>query len=134
MLNSFFSKQFIIFILTGGLAAAVNFFSRIALNNYFDFSTSIILAYLLGMITAFCLAKLFVFKESQNTIGKSIFYFSAINVLAIIQTWCISMIMLHIILVHLSVTTSYDKELSHAMGVIFPVFTSFIGHKYLTFK
>lgn len=134
MLQSFVSKQFVTFIFTGGLAAAVNFSTRIIFSQYFSFSVSIVLAYLLGMITAFLLAKAFVFQESENSIQKSIFWFVAINVLAVLQTWAISMAMYHHILVLLNIETVFNKEISHALGVVFPVFTSFIGHKYLTFK
>ena len=38
------SKQFMIFLLTGGTAAAVNFGSRIVYNQYVDFSSAVIFA------------------------------------------------------------------------------------------
>ena len=45
-----------IFLLTGGIAAAVNFGSRIVYSNWLGFSTAVVLAYITGMITAFVLA------------------------------------------------------------------------------
>ena len=54
------SRQFILFLFAGGLAAAVNFGSRIALSHWMDYVPSIIIAYLLGMMSAFMLNKLFV--------------------------------------------------------------------------
>ncbi|TQP79772.1 GtrA family protein [Vibrio cholerae] len=134
MLHSFISKQFIAFALTGGLAAAVNFSTRILFNYHFSFSISIILAYILGMATAFLLAKLYVFQGSKNSIQKSIFWFIIINIFSVLQTWAISMWMYNQVLELLNINTPFNREISHALGVIFPVFTSFIGHKYLTFK
>jgi putative flippase GtrA len=129
----FFSKQFVLFIFTGGIAAAVNFGSRIVINNHFSFSTSIILAYILGMITAFILATLLVFKASSQSTLKSIFYFSLVNAAAILQTWAVSLGLAFYLLPYLGVE-NYVKEIAHLAGVIVPVFTSFLGHKHFSFK
>jgi len=129
----FKSRQFFLFILTGGFAAGVNFVSRIIFNYWFDFSTSIILAYIMGMITAFTLSKIFVFKDGTQSLHNSVVFFILVNLVAILQTWVISMIMEYYLLPWLNVT-SYTKEISHAFGVMFPVFTSYIGHKRWSFK
>lgn len=60
------SKQFLLFIFTGGIAALVNVGSRIFYNTWLSFSSSIIFAYLTGMVTAFVLAKCLVFQESRQ--------------------------------------------------------------------
>ncbi|MCR9700150.1 GtrA family protein, partial [Vibrio cholerae] len=99
------SKQFIAFALTGGLAAAVNFSTRILFNYHFSFSISIILAYILGMATAFLLAKLYVFQGSKNSIQKSIFWFIIINIFSVLQTWAISMWMYNQVLELLNINT-----------------------------
>jgi putative flippase GtrA len=129
----FFSKQFALFIFTGGIAAAVNFGSRIVLNNHFGFSTSIILAYILGMITAFILAKFLVFKTSSQSTLKSIFYFILVNAAAILQTWAVSLGLAFYLLPYLGIEHDV-KEIAHLVGVIVPVFTSFLGHKHFSFK
>ncbi len=131
--SSKLSKQFMIFLLTGGTAAAVNFGSRIVYNQYVDFSWAVIFAYITGMITAFILAKLFVFKESQQSLHRSALFFVLVNVVAIVQTWGISMGLARYLLPYLGVTL-YAPEIAHAMGVAVPVFTSYIGHKRWSFK
>ena len=133
MIHQVVSKQFILFLLTGGTAALVNFGSRIFYSTWVSFSTSIILAYLTGMVTAFFLAKWLVFKQSQDSLSKSALIFSAVNVLAILQTWLISMGLALYVLPHLSVTEFAD-EISHAAGVMVPVFTSYLGHKHFSFR
>lgn len=133
MLTLFASKQFIAFMITGGIAALVNFGSRIIYNSFTGFSMAIILAYLTGMVTAFILAKYFVFTDSQNSTQKSAIFFTLVNVIAILQTWLISLGLAYYVLPWLGVN-HYIKEISHAVGVMVPVFSSYIGHKYLTFR
>ena len=133
MIQQFMSRQFIVFLLTGGTAAAVNFASRIAYNLWLGFSTAIILAYITGMITAFVLAKLFVFKNSQQSLHRSAMFFVLVNLIAIMQTWLISMGLAYYVLPALGVTL-FIREIAHAAGVIVPVFTSYIGHKRWSFR
>jgi Predicted membrane protein len=132
-MRQFFSKQFIIFILTGGTAAAVNFVSRIIYNLWVDFSTAIILAYLTGMVTAFILAKAFVFKDSNQSVHKSILFFSLVNGVAILQTWGISLLLANYLLPAMGISL-YIHEIAHAFGVAVPVFTSYVGHKKWSFR
>lgn len=133
MIHLFFSRQFLVFLITGGFAALFNFFSRILFNLYWSFSTSVILAYIVGMFAAFFLAKLFVFKESTQSIHRSAGVFALVNIVAVAQTWSISMGLDYYILPKLGVT-HFAPEIAHAAGVLFPVFTSFIGHKRWSFK
>jgi putative flippase GtrA len=83
MIGAFASWQFGFFLLTGGTAAAVNFASRIFYNQWLDYSTSVIVAYLTGMVTAFVLARLFVFKESNQKWHRSAVAFTLVNVAAV---------------------------------------------------
>ena len=133
MIDQTVSKQFILFLFTGGTAALVNFGSRILYSNWVSFSTSIILAYFTGMVIAFFLAKWLVFKLSQNSIGKSALLFATVNVLAILQTWLISM-GLAVYLSPIFNATEFVEVISHAIGVMVPVFTSYLGHKHFSFR
>jgi putative flippase GtrA len=132
MIRQFRSRQFLKFLITGGLAAAVNFGSRIVYNQWTDYSTAIILAYLTGIVTAFVLAKLFVFRESQRPVHHSAFFFILVNLLAVLQTWGISLLLANYALPKLGVTR-FVPEIAHAVGVAFPVFTSYLGHKRWSF-
>ena len=126
-------KQFLWFLVTGGIAAVVNFFSRILLNEYFSFSTSVMISYLAGMFTAFALADIFVFKGRKLPMHRSVLYFSLVNSLAITQTWLVSMSMANYLLPSLGFT-NHIQEISHAFGISVPVFTSYYGHKYWSFR
>jgi putative flippase GtrA len=133
MIGDFKSRQFVVFLLTGGIAALINFGSRIIYNNWLSFSTSVILAYITGMITAFVLARLFVFKDSSKPAHHSAFIFMLVNVFAVLQTWAISMGLALYALPYAGVR-SYTNEIAHAVGVLVPVFTSYLGHKHWSFK
>ena len=97
MIKQFLSHQFLLFLITGGTAAAVNFFSRILYSLWLPFSVAVVLAYLTGMITAFILAKLFVFKNSQQSMQRSAVFFVLVNLVAVAQTWGISMGLLYLV-------------------------------------
>lgn len=133
MIRQFASRQFLVFLLTGGLAAVVNFVSRIAYDVWVDFSTAIILAYLTGMVTAFVLARTFVFTESKTTLRRSVLLFSLVNLAAVAQTWLISMGLALYALPALGVSR-FVPEIAHAVGVMVPAFTSYLGHKYWSFR
>ena len=133
MIRHFFSKEFVSFLIAGCIAAAVNFLSRILYNQYCSFSSSVIFAYLTGMVTAFILVKIFVFKQSTQSIQRSAIIFSLVNVVAAAQTWLISMGLNYYLLPIIGVTR-FIPEISSAVGIAFPVFTSYLGHKYWSFK
>jgi putative flippase GtrA len=133
MIQQFKSRQFLTFLISGGLAAAVNFGTRILYNLWVNFSLAIILAYITGMIVAFVLAKLFVFKDSQQTLCHSVMYFVLVNLLAVAQTWAISMALAYHVLLAIGIR-SFIPEIAHAAGVVVPVFTSYLGHKHVSFR
>ena len=133
MIQQFMSRQFLAFLITGGLAAAVNFGSRIFYNQWIDFSSAVILAYLTGMVTAFLLARSFVFTGGSQSVQRSATFFVLVNAVAILQTWAISMLLAYYVL-HWVGITRFVPEIAHAVGVVVPVFTSYLGHKRWSFK
>lgn len=133
MIQHFLSRQFLIFLMTGGLAAVVNFGSRIVYNQWTDFSSAVVLAYATGMVTAFVLARLFVFTDSEQSVRRSALWFLLVNLIAVLQTWGISLLLAFYLLPLLGVTR-FIPEIAHAVGVTVPVFTSYLGHKHWSFK
>lgn len=127
------SKQFLLFLLTGGTAALVNFGSRIVYNQWCEYALAIIFAYLTGMVTAFVLARAFVFQGSSQSLHQSALRFVLVNLVAVLQTWLISMALAHYGLPAMGITR-FVPELAHAVGVVVPVFTSYLGHKHWSFR
>ena len=126
-------KQFLIFVLTGGIAALSNILSRLGLSKILQFELAIIIAYLIGMLIAYVLAKKFVFINSKKSIKSSLAGFALINLLAIIQTWLVS-IGMKTFLINFVESIFITELIAHTSGVIVPVFTSFFGHKYISFN
>ena len=124
-------KQFLLFIISGGISAFINIFSRAILSIFFEFKISIIFAYCIGMITAYVLSRKFVFI-SQHNLTKSFLAFTIINLIAIVQTYFISIWVKEIVLPFFGIKFLIEL-ISHSIGVAFPVFTSFVGHKYISF-
>jgi putative flippase GtrA len=132
-MRNFASREFLLFLGTGGVAAAVNFGSRFLYNRFMGFSSAVIFAYITGMITAFILAKLFVFRKTQHSTARSAFYFTLVNAIALFQTWIVSLFLADKLLPALGVHRFVDA-IAHLVGITVPVFTSYIGHKRFSFK
>jgi putative flippase GtrA len=122
-----------LFLLTGGLAALVNFGSRIIYSQALPYSAAIVAAYITGMVTAFVLARRFVFRETTRPVRQSALYFILINMLAVLQTLLVSIALAWYLLPAAGITR-FAPELAHAVGVMVPVFTSYLGHKNLSFR
>lgn len=127
------SHQFPAFLAAGGIAAAANVGSRIVFNRWLAYVAAIVLAYIVGMIVAFVLNRLFVFKTTVNPLHHQVLWFSAVNVAALLQTLAISLLLAHWLFPALGVQRHVETA-SHIIGVMVPAVTSYIGHRYLTFR
>jgi len=127
------NRQFVYFVLTGGLAACVNFFSRILLSIWLPYSSAIIVAYLFGMTTAFVLNKLLVFRDANNALHHQVFWFCIVNLAAVLQTLAVSLLLVDIAFPRLGFRW-HPETVAHGIGVLVPVVVSFLGHKHLTFR
>lgn len=126
------SRQFLLFLIVGGLAAAVNFGSRMVLSHWIAYVPAIIIAYVLGMISAFTLNKIFVFNQARNRLHHQMLWFTAINLVALGQTILISLLIARWLLPTLGIDF-HNETIAHAIGVAAPVITSYLGHKRLSF-
>jgi putative flippase GtrA len=133
MLSTLLNRQFLGFLLAGGLAAAANFGSRIALGTVMPYVPSIILAYCIGMVTAFVLNRLFVFTRSTNSVSRQAFWFVLVNLAAVVQTVLISLLLARWLFPAMGMGF-HPETLAHAVGVAVPVVTSYFGHKHFSFR
>ncbi len=125
--------RFVRFVVVGGFAALVNLTSRIIINEYMSYRGAVAAAYFCGMITAFTLMKLFVFKKSGRSTHHEFLWFMLVNVLAAAQVWVISVGLAEYYFPWIGF--SWNPELvAHFVGVSFPVITSYLGHKHLSFR
>ena len=126
-------RQFILFIITGGTSAVINILSRIILSEFFSFEFAILISYGIGMIIAFILAKRFVFLNSKKSTKKSFPAFALVNLISVIQTFFLSIFIKNWLIIFLD-NLSFVELIAHTCGLGVLVFTSFYGHKYITFK
>ncbi|WP_245273364.1 GtrA family protein [Phyllobacterium sp. UNC302MFCol5.2] len=120
------------FVISGGIAAAINILSRIAFSQFLPFSAAIVLAFLVGMTTAFILMKQFVFEESGNSTGNEYVRFGLVNLVALLQVWLVSIILARWLLPAINYNWHVDTT-AHVVGVLSPVLTSYVAHKSFTF-
>jgi putative flippase GtrA len=126
-------RQFVLFLLTGGFAALVNIVSRIVLNLAMPYEVAIVLAYLCGMTVAFWLGRRFVFMPSGRAIADEYVRFGIVNMVGLAQVWIISVALARFVFpaIHFSF---HADTVAHVIGVVAPVFTSYLGHKYFSFQ
>jgi putative flippase GtrA len=125
-------REFVSFLITGGIAAAVNLSTRVAFNLIMRFEIAVIVAYLCGMTTAYVLARLFVFERSGRAVYDEYVRFALVNLVAVIQVWTVSVGFADVVFPWLAFTW-HSYTVAHLIGVVVPVFTSYIGHRYFSF-
>jgi putative flippase GtrA len=126
-------RQFLLFVLTGGAAALVNVISRVGLSLGVRFELAVLAAYAVGMVTAYILARRYVFTDSGQSIRRSFAAFALVNLFAVLQTWLVSIGLRHLLLPIIGAVALVDL-IGHGVGVIVPVFTSYLGHKHVSFR
>lgn len=125
--------QFLRFTLAGGIAAAANYGSRFVFSAWVAFPVAIVLAYLVGMTIAFVLMRQHVFDGRGKPVGRQVLWFTTFNLLAVIQTLIVSLLLARWLLPAIGVE-QHVEAIAHLVGVIFPIGTSYLGHRYATFR
>lgn len=124
---------FVRFLLTGGFAAGVNILARLALSPFVAFEAAVAVAYLVGMVTAYALARLFVFTPSGQSVGTEFVRFALVNAVSFTQVWIVSVALARWLFPALGFSWHADL-VAHVTGVLSPVVTSYYGHKLFTFR
>jgi len=132
-MNSSSGRQFLLFVLTGGVAALVNVLSRIGFSLVLRFELAVLAAYAIGMVTAYILARRYVFTDSGQSVKRSFAAFALVNLVAVLQTWLVSIGLRHLLLPIIGAVALVDL-VAHSFGVIVPVSTSYLGHKHVSFR
>jgi len=125
-------RRFILFLGAGGAAAVVNILSRIALNWVMPYEVAIVVAYLIGMTTAYLLNKYFVFAASGRGAASEYLRFTLVNLAAVAQVWVVSVGLARFVFPAAGFGW-HAETVAHVIGVAVPVFTSYLGHKHFSF-
>lgn len=124
--------RFLLFLVMSGIAAIVNVLSRIVLNLAMPYEAAIVVAYLCGMTTAYVLNKLFVFTASGRSFHHEYARFALVNLVAVAQVWLVSVGLARLVFPRIAFEW-HAETVAHVIGVMAPVFTSYLGHKHFSF-
>ena len=127
------TKQFLRFILSGGVAAGLNWGSRFLFSQIAPFEVAVVLAFLVGLLSGFILMRFFVFDGGSKPIAPQVGKYIAVNFFALLQTLLISLVFARWVLPSVGIL-DHVEALGHLVGVLVPVLTSYFGHKFLTFR
>lgn len=127
------SARLVRFVLVSGIAALINFGSRIAFSLFAPYPAAIGLAFCAGLSSAFVLNRLFVFEQPGIPLRNQMFWFTAVNLFALAQTLAISLMLLRLVFPAVGMDW-HGEELAHAIGILVPIASSYLGHKKLSFR
>ncbi|MDR3088492.1 MAG: GtrA family protein [Desulfobulbaceae bacterium] len=127
-------KTFVFFLFCGGIAAVVELGGRWLVNFWLPYKAAIIVGRLAGMLVAFLLFKFMVFKTANTgQTQREGAWFILVNLLAILQVLVISVGLADYLFPWLGMDF-HPKDIAHIIGVTTTAVSSFIGHKFFTFK
>ena len=125
-------REFILFVLAAGASVPVNIAARIVFSHWVRYEVAVLLSHAVGMLTAYCLTRLFVFKASGRSVPSELARFALVNVGSASLTWCVSVGLLFGVFPWMSF--EYRPELvAHIIGLGVASVTSFIGHSRFSF-
>ena len=126
------ARRFLVFLVTGGVAALVNVMSRVVFALVLPFTPAVTLAYLVGMTTAFLLARMFVFGSTGRSLHVEYGRFALVNVAALVQVLAVSLALAKIVFPAIGLVWNAET-IAHVIGVLSPVVVSYQGHKRFSF-
>lgn len=126
--------QFVRYLSAGALAAAANYGSRFVFSLWLPFEVAVVLAFCVGLATGFVLMRGFAFRSSKQPVVRQAMWYGLVNLLALGQTLLVSVALARWLLPPLGLASAQAEALAHAAGVGVPVVTSYLGHKYFTFR
>ncbi len=127
------AKQITCFLVSGAVAALLNWGSRFLFSEFFRFEVAVVLAFLIGLLSGFVLMRVFVFNGTGKPIVPQAGKYIGVNLFALLQTIIISVVLARWLLPSLGVI-ELAEAIAHLVGVVVPVITSYFGHKFLTFR
>jgi putative flippase GtrA len=133
VVSFYLSAQFARFILVGGVALACHWLSRFVFNEFVDYGWAISLAYLVGILVAFVLNKIYVFPYSERSLKFEVSAFLLVNIAAFPVVWAVAYVLGEWILT-VYMPRSLALALAHGFAITLPVFVNYALHKLVTFR
>lgn len=131
MIKHFFNTQFLLFLFVGATAASLNWTVRLALSIWMSFPVAVLLAYIVGMATAFELNRRFVFPVSPRPVLKQARVFISVNLAFLPIVWGVS-ILLKNLLDEIGIM-EFSEGIAHGLALTIPVLITFLIYKFIAF-
>jgi putative flippase GtrA len=127
------ARRMLGYLLAGGVAAAANYGTRFLFSLWLPFEAAVVLAAAVGTATAFVLMRLYVFAPSRHSLRTQQGLFVLISIASGVQTLLISSLLLRVVWPELGVTR-WAEASAHLVGVAFPALSSYVAHRWFTFR
>ena len=127
-------REILLFVLVGGIAAAANFGSRFVFSVFARFDVAVVLAFFVGLATAFVLNRAFVFVGERSTSWRiEALRFVVVNLGGLVLTLVVSLYFLHYLLPATDISRG-PEAIAHLAGIAATVVSSYLAHKFWTFR
>jgi putative flippase GtrA len=127
------TRQFLLFLASGGFAAAMNWGSRFLFSLWMPFGVAVVLAFGVGLVSGFVLMRLFVFDAGERPVLPQARRYVLVNMAALAQTLVVSVVLARWALPAVGIH-EHAEAIGHLVGVLFPVVISYFAHRIYTFK
>ncbi len=127
------SRQFGLFLLVGGTAAAAQWLSRFGFNLYLPYGYAVAAAYGVGVLVAFELNRRFVFTGVGDSRARQFVRFLLVNCLSFVVVWIVAMALGGWLLPKL-LSPALSEAIGHGVAILSPAVLSYALHKHFTFR
>ena len=127
------AREFVLFVIVGGVAAAVNILARLLFNVAVSFEMAVILAFPVALTVAFVLFRHLVVAAGEGAVAIQYWRFFLVNIVALAMVWTVSVILVRVLFPAVAFTW-HAELIGHTLGVLSPIIGSYYGHKYFSFK
>lgn len=125
-------RAFLLFVLIGCFASAVNLGARLAIDVWTSYEVAILLAFPIALTTAFLLNRAYVFDAKDGRWTQQYWRFLIVNLAALAQIFVISVALARWLFPAIGFAWHADT-VAHAIGLISPIFTSYWAHRRFSF-
>jgi 4-hydroxybenzoate polyprenyltransferase/putative flippase GtrA len=126
------TRTFRNFLVVGGVAALANWGSRFGFERFMGLGAAVVVAYLVGMTTAYGLSRVFVFESTGRKITDEAARFTLVNLFALGVVWLVTVCLARWLFPAVGFLW-HPEAVAHGVGVLSPAVTSYLGHRHFTF-
>jgi putative flippase GtrA len=127
------NRQLLGFLAAGVVSTLLNLGSRYVFERFSSYELALLGANTVGVLSAYCLNRWFVFAPSADPVWAELGRFVAVNLLGIALSWVTAVLLFRWAFPALGVTWHPDL-LAHAIGILVPVLPNYFMHKRWTFN